>query len=332
MDSGDKTMSGHLKPNTPFDQYTRQGTVANAINFIRSPNENFTILDVGGYKGKTQVSLPLDKVMVADIVDVTEKNYTKASALDLPFENGSYDFVVSFDALEHVSEKDRMLFIDECLRVAKRGVIICAPHNTARNESAENNLNTLYKTIMNTPHRWLKEHIENGLPDFNKIIKHTEKRNFYVTSVFSNDTHLWTMIQSALFTNEKYPQAAPKLIALNKEYNLKFEDDLQLNGEDAYRQIMFAFRDKDDMKSIAKFIRSETKVDQSLQKEKMAYKVIDYYATLLKELENRYTTENEDLHRELDAVNQRLNEITSSKSWQYVLKVSHLKSALKRRV
>src|SRR5689334_13107014 len=124
-----------LKLDTPFDQYSRQTIVANAINAMRqSSSQKFTILDVGGYKGKTKRSLPADSVMIVDIVDSKEDDdYTKASALNLPFDEQSYDFVVSFDALEHVAAKDRTSFMAECLRVARRGVIICAPHNTPQN-------------------------------------------------------------------------------------------------------------------------------------------------------------------------------------------------------
>lgn len=313
------------KKDTPFDQYSRQRIVASIINVIRKKSETFTVIDIGGYKGKTQDSLPSDHVTVVDIVDAEEANYIQTSALNLPMKSATYDLVVSFDVLEHINKNDREKFISECLRVAKRGVIICAPHHTDGNEAAEDKLNNLYKSISGEDHRWLKEHIENGLPDFVSLTKIAEKSGYYTKTIFSNEIELWMLMQAALFTNEKYPQAAAKLIALNKQYNTQLDLDVQVDEADAYRRILIAFKNENDIKKIEEFIESQKTPDQKKQKIDIIYKVTDYYLALVREMEAKYIKESE----ELKDKNDKLNGILSSRTWQYASKLRAIKAAVK---
>ena len=320
-----------LESDTPFDQYTRQKIVAGIIDSIRTQKAKFSILDVGGYKGKTQVFLPKDKVTISDIADVVEKNYVKASAMDLPFEDDSRDFVVSFDALEHVAKKDRSKFISECLRVAKRGVIICAPHITIKNEVAENRLNDLYVTLLGHSHRWLREHIDNGLPNFKELEIIAKNNKFITKSIFSNDIQLWMLMQSALFTNEKYPSKHGKLIALNRQYNKDLVMDIQVDEDNSYRQIFIALKDAKDMKKVDTFVASQNTRNQQKQKVDVIYKITDYYANLLKEVNEEHEKEKDNLTRQLDEVSQNLNRIVSSKMWRYTRKLASLKVRLVKR-
>jgi len=320
-----------LETDTPFDQYTRQKIVAGIINSIRKSKGRFSILDVGGYKGKTQVFLPKDHVTISDIVDTVEKDYVKASAMDLPFKDNSQDFVVSFDALEHVAKKDRSKFMSECLRIAKRGVIICAPHATVKNEVAENRLNDLYVTLSGHAHRWLKEHIDNGLPNFNELEVIAKNNNFVTKSVFSNDIQLWMLMQSALFTNERYPSKEGKLIALNMQYNKDLVMDIQVDEDNAYRQVLIALKDTKDMKKVDDFVVSQNVHDQQKQKVDIMYKVADYYANLLKEVGEDHEKERDNLASQLDDANQSLSRIESSKSWRYTRKIASIKGKLVKR-
>lgn len=320
-----------MTKNTPFDQYSRQKIGASIIDVVRKKDETFRIVDVGGYKGKTQDSLSQDLVTVVDIVDSDDKNYIKASALSLPMKDASYNFVVSFDALEHIHKNDRKQFISECLRVANRGVIVCAPHLTVANEAAEDKLNNLYKSISGENHRWLREHIENGLPDFVSLTSIAEDKGYHTKTLFSNEIDLWMVMQAALFMNEKYPQAADKLIALNKQYNARLDLDIQVGEADAYRRILIAFRDKKDIKKIEKFIESQKIADQKKQKIDIIYKVTDYYLALVREIEAKYVKEAEGVAKELKDKNDRLNSIVSSKVWRFAHKFRVIEARIIRK-
>jgi SAM-dependent methyltransferase len=55
--------------------------------------------------------------------------FRKGSVLEMPFENESFDVVVSFETIEHIVEQER--FLDECVRVLRRGgIFVCStPHH-----------------------------------------------------------------------------------------------------------------------------------------------------------------------------------------------------------
>ena len=54
--------------------------------------------------------------------------FRTANVLDLPFEDGSFDYVHSSAVLEHVgSTANQKRMIDECLRVARKGVCLTTP-------------------------------------------------------------------------------------------------------------------------------------------------------------------------------------------------------------
>jgi ubiquinone/menaquinone biosynthesis C-methylase UbiE len=313
-------VSTKLAQNTPFDQYSRQKAVAEVLDGLRGKN-GFTVLDVGGYKGKTQDFLAADTVTVVDVVDVHEKNYVKASGLALPFEPGSFDFTVSFDVLEHIKEKDRETFLQECLRTAKRGVFICAPQRTGANSLAERELNRLYKEIRGVDHRWLEEHIENGLPNFVALEKLVKKAGYYTLSVYSNSSELWTLMQGALFTNEQYAGAAEHLVTLNGFYNQQFGSDIHASDQTAYRRIMMIFKDKADYEKVSRQIDTKHRQYEE-QRIEVVMRVLNFYIKLLE----NFDAQNKQLATELKNTQHELEAITSSKSWRYARKLADIKS------
>lgn len=316
-----------LSSTTPFDQYSRQKLVLDATNALRKQSESFSILDVGGYKGKTAQFQSKDRVMVCDLFDVVEKDYVKTDGKTLPFKDQSFDFVVSFDALEHVESTKRIRFMEECLRVTRRGVIICAPYQNKKNEIAEKRLNELYKTLTKDEHRWLREHIENGLPDFNQLINLSQLIGYQTTSMFSNDIKVWALMQSALFTNEKYPDMASKLISLNEKQNKISGADIKKSGDHAYRQILFAMKSKNDISKIENLNLQKNNGSDN-QEIEAVLAVVDYFVSIVKNNESKYKKEKKKLHDELLKVNQELEKIQTSKTWHYAQKISHVKNKL----
>lgn len=240
----------------PFDQYSRQMQVLDIINSIRPNNKKYTILDVGGYKGATSKIHKDDTVTVLDVFDVKEKGYIKGDALDMSFGDSSFDFVVSFDVLEHIAENDRDKFIHEISRVAKVAAIVAAPTRTEGNSYSEDAVNRIYKKINRTNHPWLKEHIDNGLPNTAAADKAMRSMGLETLIYPSNDTQLWLAMQGIIFIGSKYPEVAKAIGPLNTSYNkLGPFDGGGMEGCD-YRNILVGSSNHDVIRAIESSIEN----------------------------------------------------------------------------
>lgn len=117
-----------------------------------------SILDVGG---EGLLSLFMREVRV------TTAN-TKSADIDysgesLPVHDNSFDLVVSLDTIEHLPKTRRSAFIKDLYRVAKRGLIICAPFGTAEHVVYEKQL--LESGLLSGESSvYLAEHVALGLP------------------------------------------------------------------------------------------------------------------------------------------------------------------------
>lgn len=80
----------------------------------------------------------------------------------LPFADGSFDTVISLDALEHVPPTDRAGFVTEVARVAARRAIIACPCDEAA--EFDDLLRRMYRRRGEAEPDWLSEHAEHGLP------------------------------------------------------------------------------------------------------------------------------------------------------------------------
>lgn len=237
----------------PFDQYSRQKIVADLINCFREGEERFTVLDVGGYKGKTGEFLPKDTTTILDVFDVKEKNYVKGDGTNLLLKDQSFDFVVSFDVLEHIGRKDREKFVKECSRVAKEGFFLCCPFENGKGATAnsEKNLNAIYKQLKKEDHSWLKEHIDNGLPTDEEIEEILKENGLYFTKRYSNTLQNWVYLQMIFFYADALDVISIEAGKLNRYYNdnlYGFEDSV--NRQQAYRVIYFIAKDKDTMDKV----------------------------------------------------------------------------------
>ena len=290
---------------TPFDQYSRQFQVADIVDKLRKDKTPLTILDVGGYKGKTTQFFPSDKVTVLDVFDVDEPNYVKASGLSLPFKDDAFDIVVNFDVLEHIQNKSRQTFINECARVAKVAFFICAPHKTEANKKAELELNRIYKQLHGSDHPWLTEHIAFGLPEMQETKKQIKNTGHDVVCLTSNDTLLWTIMQNAIFLNSKYPQAAPRLQELNRYYNKQFKQDGAYDEKESYRIIYFCTNNKINHKDIVSEKEDTLRLLNTTKKVALIDHVGQYYANLL----NNILDENRSLKDHLDSAEKTITQL-----------------------
>lgn len=218
-----------------FDQFSRIYDAKITIERLRGPKKTLKILDVGGYKGNTSRLFPSDDVTVVDQHDVHEAGYIKADATDLPFHDGEFDAVLSFDVFEHIPPVDRLKFLEEVVRVSKGLVIIAAPFMNKGNELAERLTNDFYKKIAGKDHPWLIEHIENSLPEESVVTKFLSAKKIQYRVVKSNEVVLWTYMQHFILL-AGVAGVEVDLSSVNKFYN-ENRDSLDIVGEHFYRSV-----------------------------------------------------------------------------------------------
>jgi ubiquinone/menaquinone biosynthesis C-methylase UbiE len=240
----------------PIDQYSRQKWVSEIINYFRNGKKTFRILDVGGYKGKTTEFHPEDKVTICDLYDVDEKGYVKGDGRKLPFKDGEFDFVVTFDTYEHVPRNDRKKFIEELNRVSVNGVILAAPfdddyHNVSEVEISLNNYHiSLYKK----DHQWLKEHIDYRIPHRSELDKLVKGLGLKEYSFGSNRLDFWILMQTLYFSVDLDQELRERLDEVNNFYNRNLKH-LDLPRESfAYRRIYFISNNQSRIEKVKNFI------------------------------------------------------------------------------
>jgi ubiquinone/menaquinone biosynthesis C-methylase UbiE len=121
-----------------------------------------TILDVGG-EGY------LSEFIKARVVSVNVKMADVCySGVKLPFKDNAFDIVTSCDTLEHIPKNDRYIFINEHIRVCRKGVVICAPFGTPAHIEAEKKI-VIGVNLPEQVKTYLEEHIRYGLPLFEEL-------------------------------------------------------------------------------------------------------------------------------------------------------------------
>lgn len=191
-----------------FDQVQRYKTIEIIINIARSElrKRRFTILEIGANEERNlEKVLPDDEIQYSDIV-LTEQmesdsKFIQVDGCNMPeISNGQFDFVVALDVFEHVPDEKRENFMMEVSRVAKHMAIVCFPYKSVYNESAEKRVNAYYKMIFGNDHKWLLEHIQNGLPKINCVADMLTKNQISHQEFYHGDIFLWEEMMKALFT------------------------------------------------------------------------------------------------------------------------------------
>jgi hypothetical protein len=145
----------------PYDLYERHAVVSRLLQEAISNNqENDCILDVGGRTELLARFLPYRVISV----NVDGSGNLSGSGCALPFVDSSFTAVVSIDTLEHLARECRLLFLRECLRVARRYVVVAAPFGSEGHRECEKRLDDLYRSAYGRAHIYLSEHVRYGLP------------------------------------------------------------------------------------------------------------------------------------------------------------------------
>lgn len=157
-----------LYPHWNPDAAWRYLPIAAALR--RSLGPKASVLDVGsGAEGI--VPYTSNPCVLTDLCE-TEKAlalFVRARATALPFRDRSFDAVVSVDLLEHMPGAEREAALREFFRVARRMVVVAMPCGTA----AEAHDRRLYEEARadNDLRRFLREHIDNGLPSAEEVLR-----------------------------------------------------------------------------------------------------------------------------------------------------------------
>jgi chromosome segregation ATPase len=212
-----------------FDLYERYSIAASFVQaFRKSPN--VSVLDVGGhssvlwpgFESLVSAFIPDAQTFVTDLHrEPGLNNYAVASGTQLPFKDGSFDFVLAQDTLEHVPPGDRERFVKELLRVSREIVLLSFPFLTPLNSACDSLVYRYIKARKNVELPALREHLELGLPDLATITEWLHRAGLRFSTWTHGNTLVW--LQMMLAQNHLWTQGVPELEQeLNSAFNVQF--------------------------------------------------------------------------------------------------------------
>ncbi|MBK8905044.1 MAG: class I SAM-dependent methyltransferase [Anaerolineaceae bacterium] len=197
----------------PYDLYERHSVVSQLLQKALGSHLQQTVLDVGGRKELLERFLPYPTISI----NPDGTGHLLGDGGQLPFADSSFDAVVNLDTLEHLPSKTRLPFIQECLRVSKKIVVVAAPFGSSEHIQLEKTLNELYRQALGHPHRYLSEHVAFGLPSSEQLNQFAEALRPFPTQFFYAGDFTW---QGHSFARAVHAHQQPRLLAaLTNLYN-----------------------------------------------------------------------------------------------------------------
>ncbi len=250
----------------PFDQYQRYKIVEELAGLIRD-GRRLRVLDVGGHPGLITEFLPEDDTFILDVLPSEAWNCVQGDGARLPFENDSFDLVVSIDTLEHIPSDRRLGFLEEQLRVSKDYVLLAAPFEDENVSLAEQIVNEFFIKKIGRPNESLEEHFANRLPGL------TETRSFFDESgvqhleIPNGYLYNWLVMMMALPAVQALRDSEELVAMLNRFYNQNFY--VTDNRGPCYRTVILASKqhslDRDCVVSRYERVKGDASVDTRLQ-------------------------------------------------------------------
>lgn len=264
-----------------FDQYQRYKTVEVITDIVRRriQKKSLTILEIGTNEERNLGKvLPDDEIQFSDLT-LTEamkadKQFIQLNGCDMPeISDGQFDIVVALDVFEHVPDQQRECFIKEMNRVAKYAAIICFPYKNVYNESAEKRVNAYYKMIFGTDHKWLIEHIQNGLPQMDYVRDMLAHNEISYQEFYHGDIFLWEEMMKALFAVYGLQNGGYYFEEIGRMYEEQiYHKD---SAEHSYRVFLVLSDDGDLLHDIGNTLKEKYKDKYSEKVKKLLLRCID---------------------------------------------------------
>ena len=162
----------------PDDTWSRHHAAARLLG---SP---VSILDSGGVPGVLALFLPETLVVTANVEPPADVLF---DGHRLPFPDSSFRAVTSLDVLEHIPPAARADHFAELSRVAATTVVVSFPLGTDEHREAEQSLARWYADVTGTRHRFLEEHLSNGLPTESEMHRLAEEAGLRCEFVYQGD-------------------------------------------------------------------------------------------------------------------------------------------------
>jgi hypothetical protein len=277
---------------TPFDQYQRYITIKRCVDIIKDSYglSVAKVLDVGGGTGVIRQFLTAEDTTIVDMEESDLPGYVRASGADLPFEDDAFDAVVSADVLEHVPAEARQKFLSEAMRVTKDIFILIAPFNHKLTPDFEKILYEFVLSATGNKHQFLKEHIDNGLPDSGVVDDFVEKSGMSAVCFPSGYLYNWLVMMMARSRFEGLPDSAGLIAEVETTYNKNFsEGDYRAP---AYRTVYIISKKKSDLPNT---LVSSFKVEAPAKEEETRE-----MARLVEMVYKLYKTDTENKTKEMD--------------------------------
>jgi len=310
-----------------FDQYTRNFLITNFIEGVREGDKKFKVLDVGGRNGRFCDFLPNDEIYILDIrgSEANEKNFYVGSILNPPFSSERFDIVLSTDVLEHIGSEDREKALSNMLNLAGRYLILSAPFDTPNVSATEKMASSFRREHIGKSDPWLLEHFKMTLPKIEQLEMFFEEKKLAYFKVGSNNLHLWLMMRYLLSFVPAYSDSWESVKAISKFYDSNMKE-LGDGLEPTYRKIYFAAVGDNPLPRIMngekfdpeKLNSLTTKIFETFGRETKKFKLRSEKQKYEFESLARKSTS---LEKEVELLNQELNEILNSTSWKLAEKI-----------
>lgn len=131
-----------------------------------------SVLDIGGGAGELAQFLPEARYCLV------EPTVNGISGLELPFDDGSFDYVVACHVLEHIPPEDRGAFCDQLWSKARSGLVLLNPFEVDGTHVEDR----LRLSIAITDSQHSKEHLECTLPRVEDVTGWAEARGLQCTA------------------------------------------------------------------------------------------------------------------------------------------------------
>ncbi len=185
----------------PFDLFQRYRLAGQICDLL----EPARVLDVGGYLGDEGGHLATsrdflcparksgrpDRVRSTDLRQGDWPTHQPALAWAQPFDDHSFDLVLSLDVLEHLAEADRTRFLEELDRLSTSWILLSAPFADPAVEAAEE----ILRTGLLSAQRFLQEHQELGLPELEGVRRYYESKGHSVEVIPNGYLPRWRAMQ-----------------------------------------------------------------------------------------------------------------------------------------